>query len=216
VQARAIARLRRVIVPLSVLAVIGIIEALAIYHLVPSPESTIMAVGSFLGRASIWFILCVSFAENIVVLNVYFPGSMVILFSMAATTGVPTRAVQVFAAIVLGSVLAQHCNFFLGRRFSTEEGKTSLAKVVALGSVSFWHPQTGSLASFQIGAAGATYAKYATVLLITWLPWNAFWGVLMYSLGFVPLTGTEFMRIMVAYLLIWILVELVRGAKVSV
>ncbi len=210
-----ITRLRRILVPLSVLGMLGIIEALAAYRIVPPPENTIAAVGAFLGRASLWFILCVAFVENVLVVNVYFPGSVVILFSMAATRGSPARAVQVFAAIVVGSALAQHLNYALGRRLSAREQKASSTKFMLLGLLSFWHPQLGSLASFQIGTAGATYAKYVRILLLSWLPWNAFWGILMYLIGSVPVTAPEFVRIMVAYLLIWIGVEIIRAREVS-
>ena len=203
-------RSRRVFVPLSVLALVGLVELFAVHGVVPSPDATIAAIGSFLGRASVWFILAISFVENLLIVNVYFPGSVVILFAMAATHGLPARAFAVFAAIVAGSCVAQHVNFLLGRKLALEKRETSLAGLVGIGLVSFWHPQIGSLASFQAGAAGAQYSVYVMALLLSWLPWNCFWGALMYLVGSVPISGKELTVLMVVYLVIWTTVELLR------
>jgi len=57
------------------------------------------------------------------------------------------------------------------------------------------------------------HRRFLIVLVSAWIPWNIFWGVLMYNVGRVPISATGFFGIFAVYIVAWLLVALVRAVR---
>lgn len=212
-------RIPRLFVPLIVLLLLTTTQILSYFQIIEPPSSFLERVTQLLGSGSLFLIAAFSFFEGLMILNVYFPGSVVILFSMAATHGDPTRALATFGVIVAGSAAAHQLNFGFGRVVTgarsdlVPQSQTRLDLSGAL--VSYWHPQLGSLYSTRAGAEGQSYSQFLVRFGIGFGFWNIFWGVLMYNLGRVPVSGSEFLGLFYAYLLWWFFDEYRQWRKRS-
>jgi len=210
---------RRLLPPIGLLAVVGILFAMAQLGIAPSPTDLVARLSHALGEGSALFIFAAALIEGTVGVNAYFPGAFVILMAMASAHGLLARALRIFVSIVGGAAVAQHLDFAIGRRFagSSEQPRTRRWRLLR-GALTYWHPQLGSAYSLQLGSERTSYREFLLILAGTWLPWNLFWGVLMYTLGSVPLRPGGFVGIFVAYLILWTAVEayaLVRARKAA-
>ena len=196
--------------PALLAAAIAIVSVLGAVRLIPRPTELLASLGGWLGTATPPFVAACAFLENTIGINSYFPGAFVILYSMAATHGQIPRATVVFCAIALGSVLAQHVNYLVGRSVASPRKEARL--IIMGGLLSYWHPQLGSIYSFRLGSRRATYAEFV-MALSSWLLWTVFWGVLMYWLGRVPTSGKLFGVMFVVYVGGWLVLEVYRSHR---
>ncbi|HKO55808.1 MAG TPA: hypothetical protein VJ276_08000 [Thermoanaerobaculia bacterium] len=206
-------RYTRIAIPAALLIAVSCVLALAWLRWIPSPGDLVAALAHALGAATPTYIAVCAILENIVGINVYFPGAFVILFAMASTHGDLCRAASMFATIVGASAVAQHVNYLLGRLLRQQFGSPGGGMTFWGGVLSYWHPQLGALYSFRIGLSAATYPRFA-LILTAWACWTTFWGVAMYVLGSVPLSGNSFVGIFVLYLVGWFVLEVVKARKV--
>jgi len=58
-----------------------------------------------------------------------------------------------------------------------------------------------------------SYPRYLAVMAVGWIPWNIFWGTLMYNVRRVPIQAHGFLEIFAVYLGIWFVVALIRVAR---
>jgi hypothetical protein len=203
---------RGAMLPAAILTALGCAALLAFFQMIPRPAEVLESLASALGTANLRFIAVCAFVENLVIVNAYFPGAFVILFAMAATHGDHSRALITFATIAGMSVIAQHVNFFVGRLSRGRAGVRTAAVGAVGGLLNYWHPQLGALYSFRSGFSQSTYWQFLRAIG-AWATWTLFWGVLMYELGSVPLTGNSFVGIFVIYLVGWLISELIKTTR---
>jgi membrane protein DedA with SNARE-associated domain len=195
------------VLPVCLLICVILAQVLGKFGMIPAPSALLDRLGQSIGRGSLWFISACSFLENIFVVNSYFPGAFVILFAMASCHGDLSRAASTFGVIVGTSALAQNLNYALGRRFGRHQSgvaATRIGKQIRGALSSYWHPQLGSIYSFRLGVQRVTYKRFGIIMVTCWATWTVFWGVSMYNLGAVPMTGNSFVIIFCVYLLGWI------------
>src|SRR2546423_8868445 len=99
---------RRLLPPIGLLAVVGILFAMAQFGMAPSPTALVEHLSHALGEGTSPFIFAAALIEGTVGVNAYFPGAFVILMAMASAHGLLARALRIFASIVGGAVVAQH------------------------------------------------------------------------------------------------------------
>lgn len=178
---------------------------------IESPSSLLERFTDTLGSGSLLLIATFSFLEGLVIINVYFPGSVVILFAMAATHGNLSQAIVTFLAILVSSAVAHQLDYVFGRLVTGARPHLipyTKARLNLTGALlSYWHPQLGSLYSTKAGADGQAYLYFLARFSTAFGFWNLFWGVLMYNLGRVPLSGSEFLGLFYAYLTWWLFDE---------
>ena len=203
-------RYKNAVPPALLAAAIVMISILSAAGMIPPPANSLTRLGHWLGTASPIFVAACAFLENTVGVNSYFPGAFVILYSMAATHGHLLRAMVMFGAISTASLLAQHVNYVAGLawRVQREEPRSTFMG----GFLSYWHPQLGAIYSFRLGLRGARYGEFLRAIL-SWLIWTLFWGVLMYNLGSVPMSGDSFGVIFVLYVSVWLIVEVYKSRR---
>lgn len=184
---KGIKRARAQVLVLLIVSVGGILR---LFDVIPSAQELLQIGIAFVETYGVAFVAPVSFFENIVGVNVYFPGSIAILLTMASTAGDRVLAWLTFGAIVLPALASQILNFYVGRRFlggrrgaeaarrNYESGKANLAFWLL-----FWHPHTAALTCLDAGAQGVRFGRFIRLILPPFFVWNGFWGLTMYVAG---------------------------------
>lgn len=206
--------LREGATPLLILGIVACLYALAVVGLVPFPSELLDALAARLAQGAPMFIAACSFLENTVGFNGYFPGAFVILFAMASTHGNIAGALRVFGVIVGGAFVGQNLSYFAGRFVADNlpHERRHIADTLAALSV-FSHPVLASAYSFSVGRQSMSHGRFLVVLASAWLPWNIFWGVLMYNVGQVPISPRGFLGIFAVYIAAWLLVAFIRAVR---
>lgn len=181
---------RQSVAPLSLAAVFMGLIALHHFNVIPHPSDLLPQLSQRPSVVAVFAML-----ENCVGLNLWFPGSVVIISSMAATAGQPGLAVRVFAAILLGSIVAQNCDYWIGRALRSrkliEGGDLLMEGTITVTSKywwflfagAMWHPQSAALASLFAGTQGLPYARYLKYMISAGTIWGIVWGLTLYLVG---------------------------------
>jgi membrane protein DedA with SNARE-associated domain len=183
-------------------------------NVIPPTAEISLRLQEFFESYGLIAVSLISFLENIVGMNAYFPGSIVILVAMAMTAGDVEKALLTFLFIYVPAILAHHVNFLLGRLGSGEKKLenyeasvrkkfTNRRSISYLYLVTFWHPHFTALSCLASGAEGVSYKQFIGWFIIISFSWNVFWGTLMYNIG--GLSGREFnfIPIMIGYIILW-------------
>lgn len=199
-------------VQILLLALLTLVNAMTAAEIIPSSLEMVAIIQDFFRSYGSPAVGAISFIENIVGFNAYFPGSVVILIAMAMTAGDVEQAVVVFLFIYLPTIPAHNVNYFLGRMgFASGSGGRSLLERSRgaqrgwawIFLFSFWHPHFTALSCVAAGAKGVSYREFMIRLLPIGFFWNVFWGVLMYNLGGLVGAEVNFMPILLGYIIIW-------------
>ena len=185
------------------------------FGLVPKPEMLAAKLKTLFEQYGILLVAPISFAENLVGMNIYFPGSIVILTSMTLASGDPSRAVSTFLAIIIPSFLAHQLNFALGVRsgakghspaFDSDAIATSNRSGIRLATYLFtlWHPHFTALTAFRAGSLQMPYVLFISRFTPVFLCWNLFWASLMYSIGPIAEREGNLMPFFYFYLAVWL------------
>lgn len=182
--------------PLSViLLLITLIILGPVLHL-PLGSQLLFLFKKYCGNYGYFVVMLAAFAEGLIVVNTYAPGStVVILGAVAARSGI-LSIWGVIATALFGFMLGYISCFALGlygwysavrnRNINSalERVRNEMAlfgpKLIVIANI---HPNTGSLAAT---AAGLLRVKFRIFLLITTasaLFWTVFWCFIAYSLG---------------------------------
>lgn len=202
--------------PLIILILASSFQILHYYGLLPSVSGLAIELRLFFDRNGLPVIGIVSFLENIVGFNTYFPGSVVILTAMSLTAGNSLKALVTFLIIYVPATIAYHANYFIGRFNSAanNDRRVELTKHRKGNWIwfftTFWHPQFASLTSFMAGSTGMSYRMFMKHMLISSLVWNSFWGLTMYHVGLSLTKGLDFTPLIFSYILLWLGWEILK------
>jgi membrane protein DedA with SNARE-associated domain len=207
--------LRRIRAQIIVGALLVVCYLLNLAGVIPPPEIVYDRIEKIFSVHGVFFIGPISFIENVVGLNAYFPGSVAILGSMALTAGNPRLALVTFIAIVVPAFLAHQVNYFLGRRIARRSavGKERGQKMNSrygpgIGThliffTTLWHPHFAALTSIDAGSQGLGYRRFTKLFGLWFLFWNIFWGGVMYGFGAVLPRESLGYPIVIVFLVIW-------------
>src|SRR5574338_959179 len=95
-------------VPLILLILLASIELLESLHFLPDTKVLSLTISHLLNTYGVIIIGPLAFFENLIAFNVYFPGSIVILTTMALSAGNLPRAVGIFLIYYVFALLAYH------------------------------------------------------------------------------------------------------------
>jgi membrane protein DedA with SNARE-associated domain len=198
-------------VQISLLSFLLVLSALSTWGFIPPLGELTAQLNDLFDAHGVISIGIISFIENVIGLNAFFPGSIVILLAMSMTAGDPERALITFLFIYIPAVAAHNINYMLGvLGFSAskpDEGRriktTSKSSIAYLFAITFWHPHFTALSCLTAGAEGMKYRKFIFWFLSVSLPWNIFWALLMYNVGSSIGSDINFMPIMIAYIFVW-------------
>lgn len=132
---------------------------------------------------------------------------MVILTAMSLTGGNIQRGILTFACILIPSIIAHCINFYLGRKLTSKRESSKKSLFTYLFST-LWHPHLGATTTFALGSSGISFIYFLSYFLPIHFVWNLFWGVVMFNIGVINLSGETWFAIFYIYLLLWILWDL--------
>ena len=198
---------------LFVVFIIIIFYILEYYNLIlPEKELERILVG-YLNSYGIPLLFFISFFENLIGINVYFPGSVAILFGMTNTAGNPKLAFYTFISIFIGSLLSNLINVAIGKRLNLGEKLTRLPSIGNL-LLSLWHPHFASVSALTIGKLNKPYISYMKYFIPISFLWNLFWGLFMYFIGLLSNETMGFMNtIFYIYIIFWIVFDVYKEFK---
>lgn len=134
--------------------------------------------------------------EGLVMINVYLPGSAVVLVAVAASRGDPLFGVAIVATASAAFLLAAQVNYALGyygfhtlvARFGGNRWlETTGAWYRTHGALvllpSYVHPSVGSFMSVTCGIVRLRWRRFLPLVALAIVLWNSFWGTLAYLLA---------------------------------
>lgn len=207
--------------PLFMLSAFLVIYLLGATNILPDIDQLTDDLKLFFDQYGLIAVAILSFVENIIGVNVYFPGSIVILTAMAMTSGNPLLGFKTFLTIFIFALISYNFNYFLGNKLADSERVESLKsdskrgnkKVTVWYLATFWHPHFASITSLVSGAEGISYVVFIRNMLLAGLVWNSFWALLMYHFGSFINDGPEFKIAIYVYLVGWLLYESYKYRK---
>lgn len=199
--------------PLVILVCVLALQILALFELIPGEEALLEGLRTFFRSYGLLAVGVVSFFENLVVFNVYFPGSIVILVGMGMTHGNPSWALLTFVAITIPAQLSQILNYGIGRIRPAKGTKGSGSVSVWELILAFWHPEMAAIASLRCGHAGWHFLRFLFWLPIAALIWHTFWALVMYHVGGTDASLRWLSWLFYAYLAFWFLLGLREAFK---
>ncbi len=207
--------IRQVRLQLALFGILGALHVLSARGVIPNPNTLATTLRDFFQHRGLLAVGAVSLAENIVGVNIYFPGSVVILLAMSMTAGNLKLAFLTYLWIVVPSALAHMINYNLGRfgrgnvtkipddlagEPRPPHGEPSLLEFI----IAFGHPHTAAVVSVRAGANRMPMNRFLRRFIPISLVWSTFWAILMYNVGDV-LHGAagNWIVLIYVYLILW-------------
>lgn len=204
--------LRCALVPLIILGIVVGVNILGALGIIPTANQLALVLEEWFRAKGMVAVGGCAFVENLVGVNAYFPGSVVILIGMGATNGDPPRAAVTFVIIVCCSLLGQLASYVLGRLLhsSPQVVEARILPIWTFAST-FWHPHFAAATSVTAGAGGMRLRAYLSRMVPVACLWYAFWGTLMYWMGGVGEAGNWLSLVFIVYLMAWISITFAKG-----
>ena len=208
--------LARALLPqLVLLILIASFYGLAFVGVIPVPHNLSEKLLAAFKAYGIPFIAICSFIENLVGINVYFPGAFTILTGMALTAGNPLKAFITYFAIYLPAFAANATSFLIGRfgkRNPQTNGRVSQQRNTVLWfAFTYWHPLLASITAFSAGVENKVSKRNFFMLAFPIsLTWSTFWALVIYHFGLAVNVGNHFAILFALYLLGWTIVDAVK------
>jgi hypothetical protein len=202
--------IKRILPPVGLLLALFFLWLGEAYSIFPPVDQILNELGGLLWKVGWFAIVLIAAFENIVFLNVYIPGSIVILGVMTSTAGDPLAAVAVFTAILLGQLIGLLISEYIGSKNYNVKGYDKSAKrIIYITLLLFCHPHSASGTAFALGAHQVR--SRFMIIMIGCSIWSTFWGLLMYfGVGeFVRTIGWDYVTFIFA--ICWIIFEMVGG-----
>lgn len=159
----------------------------------PEPDQVYQVVIELFEEHGLVIVAVCAFVEGIVLVNLYFPGSAVIVIGVAAAGGDIPRVVAVVAVTTVAFVLASQVNYFVGflglhtiiERFGGTRWLQAAHKRYEKHGIlvvppSFVHPNIGAFMSVTCGLARMTWRHFTALAVASILVWNILWGIVAF------------------------------------
>ena len=194
--------------------VFGLLSYLASIRLIPNPEELVGTLSDLFAEHGLILIVACALLENIVGVNIYFPGSVVLIAAMAGTRGDAHRAIAVYFAILLPAVIAQQINYaivrlgFLAKRqaLGIQNGSAEIPRtrrIIWWFVVTYWHPHLAAVTSVVAGQTKMPYGRFVACFLLVSLPWSVVWGFVLFLAGSRFPSPREWLIAFYVYLVGW-------------
>jgi hypothetical protein len=184
----------------------------------PSQDILLERIGALARSPYAIWLTAIAVAESTVAINVYFPGALVILASMAATKGQADLTVRLFLYIVTGQMIGYLISFMIGYYVRPKEIATPSAaqkqatamSVAPLILSTYWHPHSAALTSYNLGTQGFPPLRFILVAFQFAVFWGVVWTILCLNGLSTMISETPWDIIFLAYVCGWILWILAR------
>ena len=196
----------------------------------PKEKEIIALANSYFERYGLITVLISAVLEGLILIGVYYPGSLVIFLAVIFAAGDVLKVAEVVIVATLGVLIAYVTNYLLGQygwykllsKFglddSIDEAKKRLEKHQKKALIlTYWHPNFAALTSTAAGILGMNFYKFFALSALVALIWNIFWGTLAAILGEASLAvmGLRFIMVAFAVWALYIYMKEKDGSKIS-
>ncbi len=222
------ALLKAIALPLTILA-----AAVLLYFLwnllgLPSSGGMVETAQSYFQQYGLVMVFVSALLEGLLLVGMYYPGSLVIFLGVIFSIGNPLRAIETVAVVTAALFLAYCINYFLGKygwyrllfAFGLQQPLLEAERrFSAYGTraifLTYWHPNLAALTATAAGILMIPFSTFFVYSLLSAVMWNSFWGIVVYILGDTALSlmGLPFIVFFISIWIITILVKAVRERK---
>lgn len=192
----------------------------------PTPDALLEGLKYYFALYGYPVLIFSAMIESIPLINIYFPGSSIILLAAAFCR---QGSLNIFAVILLTAAsfcLTYVLNYWLGRygfhKLFVKFGMgDALEKTkVQVKKHGFWwiwisysHPNLGALTSTTFGILNLPFSSFLTQTILANIVWSTFWGVIMYysSNGMIEILTARWL--ILAILALVIAVKIIKELK---
>jgi membrane protein DedA with SNARE-associated domain len=184
----------------------------------PMGDELINIAKGFFQKYGLWLVFFSSICEGILLAGNYFPGGIVIFFSVVAAGKHIPKATLTVSVVILGFFIAYFINYLLGKygwhkllvkfglkdQLDSAQAKIQKHNFKAIMS-SYWFPNLGAVTSTAAGVLNIPAKRFLIESLIGLLIWDAIWGTIVYILGDQALKLITNVKLLLPIGAIWIL-----------
>jgi len=222
--------LKAISVPLLILSVAALLYFSWQLLGLPSDEALIGIARSYFERYGLITLLVSALLEGVLLVGVYYPGSLVIFLGVIFSIGNPIGTIQAVAVVIVGLFIAYCINYVLGKygwyrlllafglRKPLDEAQSRLTKYgLRAIFLTYWHPNLAALTATATGILQFPFATFCMYSLSATILWNTFWGVLVYNLGetSLHLMGMPFILSFVSLWIVFVLIKAIRDRHIA-
>jgi membrane protein DedA with SNARE-associated domain len=206
-------------------AIIFLLRFLWDYAGLPSSQEIISLLINFINTYGLWIVIVSAFLESLLLVGMYFPGTIIIFTTIAATGSDVERMLKVVLFASIGMLLGYTFDYILGRRglskvFTKIGIESEIEKLkqqvqsqgIFSGIFLYALPGFGSLLSTALGVMRFSFIYFLIFITSCILFWNTLWGVVGYFLGPVLLSYVSSKYFSLSVVAIW-LVYFYRSGK---
>lgn len=210
---------------LPLVLIISTVIFIVIYKMMglPATPALIKIARSALDEHGYPLVFVSSIIETIPPVNLYFPGSVVIVVSVAHSKTGAINPLIVLSLIELAFVIAYLGNYFIGRygvyRYLLNCGlgpSIDNAKIKIERHGLSWlrltciHPNLGAISSIASGILRIPLRRFFLNMTLAVLIWNTFFGIVVYVYGEAVFEMLD-LRWLLLLLFVWFLLNLAKG-----
>jgi membrane protein DedA with SNARE-associated domain len=199
------------------------VTMVSLYELfnLPSQEQILDVARSYYDQHGYWLIFVSALIEGVLLVNWYFPGSIVIVFGVSLAYPDPLKAFYLVLLITLGFLISAVINYGLGRygwyrlllKFGLQEPLSNMQRRLQESGLviifsSYIHPNLGALTATSAGILQLSFKKFLLYSVAALLCWNMLWGIVAFIFGEVLL---DYLTYLIGlFLLVWVLLLSVK------
>jgi len=206
-------KIAKVFPQIIILIFLLVVQVLSLLNLIPSTVVLGGSVVDLFDKHGLPMIATCSLIENIVGINVYFPGALPVLVGMSLSAGNPNLAMLTYFSIVCPAFLGNVASYYVGRFSGSTNDKqlNSVSKrMFGFYLATYWHPHLASITAFREGANGTRFRVFIGAAILASMPWSIFWALLLYNVGAVGDKPAAVMFITYAYVIVWLCWDLAK------
>jgi membrane protein DedA with SNARE-associated domain len=190
----------------------------------PPPEEVYKTIVDLYWEHGVVVVSFAAFAEGIVLITLYFPGSAVILIGVATSKGEPLRAALIVLIVTIAFIGAAQINYILGylglhRIILRLGGRRWLLNAQArynkygtyIVPPSFVHPTFSGFMAVTCGLAQLNWSKFTLLSALGIVFWDIFWGITAYRLSETVREVATRPILVIIGLFSWILIAFIYG-----
>lgn len=205
------------------LGFVGLI-CLADWGVLPDSKHIFAVVSYHFERHGILLVGIAAFIEGIVLLNLYFPGSAIIVLGITSAGGDIRQATLMVASVMLGFFASAQFNYFIGRaglrpiviRFGgrrwlerAERWYSHMGQYLVI--FAYAHPNLGAFVAVECGNARFTLKRFIAITAISILIWNTIWGLICYFNGHLIRETATNSRLLLGIFAAWTIASFLWG-----
>ncbi|CAN5309361.1 hypothetical protein BH10PSE11_BH10PSE11_06380 [soil metagenome] len=188
------------------------------------PEARVIEIArDYFSRYGLAIIIVSSFIEGLLIVGLYFPGSIVFFLGLIVAGQNIGQVVEVSTFAIIGIWAAYVVNYCLGKfgwyhmliAFGLKDSlQNAQQKVERYGlnavAMTFWHPNIGAAVSTAAGILHFRARYFLPVSLMAVSFWLSFWSMLVFLLGpnAISILG---IRVLIALLVLWMVYRFVMA-----